>query len=44
MPIKFPFYGEVVVFLVGGGGSANSIFMGVGIFPKSGILCGETDC
>ena len=31
-----PFRGGVVVFLEGGGGSANFIFMGVGIFPILG--------
>ena len=35
MPIKFLLFGGgVVVFLEGGGGSANFIFMGVGIFPN----------
>ena len=29
-----PFRGGFWVFLEGGGGSANFIFMGVGIFPK----------
>ena len=34
MPIKFlPLGGGFWVFLEGGGGSANFIFMGVGIFP-----------
>ena len=34
MPIKFLLLGGgVVVFLEGGGGSADFIFMGVGIFP-----------
>ena len=35
MPIKFLLLGGGFwVFLEGGGGSANFIFMGVGIFPK----------
>ena len=33
MPINFLLLGGVVLFSEGGGGSANFIFMGVGIFP-----------
>ena len=33
MPIKFPFLGGGRGFFRRGGGSANFIFMGVGIFP-----------
>ena len=34
MPIKFLLFGGVLGFLGRGGGSANFIFMGAGIFPK----------
>ena len=38
MPIKLILLGGVVGFLEGGGGSANFVFMGVGIFPKFALL------
>ena len=37
-PQNSSFYGGVVGFLEGGGGSADFIFMGVGIFPTLGSL------
>ena len=37
MPIKFLVLGGVVVFSEGRGGSANFIFMGVGIGPTNGM-------